>query len=544
MKLSTILLATLALSASLQAQAVQQPPGQAAAILERIQVARYSIQELETSAKTDGSLELIVQLKDGEAALVLEPYSLRSPSFRLLVENERGRVREVEAREPNTYRGVAYRRSGAADSDVAATLEHGNLWAFVRGQDGSIEVIQPLSDAVPGADPKLHLVYDANDSLPDATLCGVVAESGGAPKNTDPGGAGLAAGTTLSVCEIAFDADWEFYMANSGDLWSTYSDIERVLNGVSLIYEQDVAVMYRITHIRVRTGEPDPYSATEPRALLNQFRREWNRNQSILQRDVAHLMTGKDIDGNVVGYGLIGVICDKSAAYAFSQSRFSTNLQRRVALTSHELGHNWDSQHCDGDGDCSIMCASLGGCTGNLSGLGARTRQSIVRHRDRVGCLSDGPTTLDLPFSEEFPTRKISKQRWSSKRGAKVSKRAMNEPSGKRSVNLDAKRNGTADELISHQINLAGANNVKTRFQTQHRGVEAGEQLIVEYWSAAGSWVRLFTVTSDGIDQTTFSPVQLSLPPAALHGKFKLRFRPQVDEKNDEWFLDDVYVGP
>ena len=64
------------------------------------------------------------------------------------------------------------------------------------------------------------------------------------------------------VADIAFDTDVEFYSLNGDSVANTVADIEDVMNGVSMIYENQLGISYEITTIIVRTTEPDPYSAT------------------------------------------------------------------------------------------------------------------------------------------------------------------------------------------------------------------------------------------------------------------------------------------
>jgi hypothetical protein len=60
-------------------------------------------------------------------------------------------------------------------------------------------------------------------------------------------------------------------------------------------------------------------------------------------------------------------------------------------LTAHEIGHNWNASHCDGDGDCHIMCSAINGCNGiGLPNFGYRAVNEITAHRDSRTCLDDG----------------------------------------------------------------------------------------------------------------------------------------------------------
>jgi hypothetical protein len=196
----------------------------------------------------------------------------------------------------------------------------------------------------------------------------------------------------LLTAEIAFDADFEFYQLNGSSVNNTVSDIEAVMNSVETIYMAQASISYIVTQIVVRSSPADPYTTSVPGSLLDQFRAYWNDQHYYVIRDVAHLMTGRDMEGTVIGIAWLSVTCTSpTAAYGLSQSRFTNNFSSRVALTAHELGHNWSAQHCNGDADCGIMCASLGGCTGSLTQFGTTPRNQIIAWRNSHNCNNATP---------------------------------------------------------------------------------------------------------------------------------------------------------
>jgi hypothetical protein len=124
---------------------------------------------------------------------------------------------------------------------------------------------------------------------------------------------------------------------------------------------------------------------------------------------VAHLFTGKNLDGSVIGIAYLGVVCDVNDAYGLSQSRYTTNFSLRVSLTAHELGHNWNAQHCDASPPCGIMCSSNGGCGGDLTHFGATPLAAIIAWRNSAGCLT--PSNLPpQPFNLSFPYNGVGNQ--------------------------------------------------------------------------------------------------------------------------------------
>ncbi|RME63759.1 MAG: hypothetical protein D6790_04235, partial [Caldilineae bacterium] len=163
--------------------------------------------------------------------------------------------------------------------------------------------------------------------------------------------AALASGPVW-FAEIAFDTDVEFYRANSSSTQATVDDIEAVLNGVDAIFMRDVRIGYQLTSIIVRTTEPDPYNSTDAHTLLDQVRAEWWDTLRNDRWDIAHLMTGKNLNGTTIGVAWTATVCrDRSHALGLSESRFSATFNRRIWLTAHELGHNWGACHCD-DTNC------------------------------------------------------------------------------------------------------------------------------------------------------------------------------------------------
>jgi hypothetical protein len=327
--------------------------------------------------------ELVIDIKlDGVPhTLHLHAQSLRAASFQLRVQGAGGLIETVESPPPCTYRGeVVGERGGRA----AASIMGGSLVAMIRADDGTVWGVQPMHVVDADAPPTAHLVYRTDDVVPAGGTCGVA----DLPHDAAPPAAVPVAGASLRVAEIAFDADYAFFAANDSDVAAVATDIEAILNSVEAIYEGDVGITYSLTAILVRTNPlADPYTATAPDALLSQFRIEWISNQAAIVRDTAHLMTGKEIDGSVIGIAFgIGAICN-AGSYALSQSHWTNFYPERVAVTAHELGHLWGAHHCDAVSDCQIMCSGAGGCTGLINGFGASEAGEIVAYRDTLACL-------------------------------------------------------------------------------------------------------------------------------------------------------------
>jgi len=142
-----------------------------------------------------------------------------------------------------------------------------------------------------------------------------------------------------------------------------------------------------------------------------------------------------------------------------------------------------------------------------------------------------------VPWIDTFESGISLNFNWESSSAA-LSTLGDNEPSGTQSANLD-----NTDSMTTKSIDVTTAQPiVYVQFYTQHKGVEAGESLFVEYKDIVGTWAELTTVVSDGIDQNEFSLNQLELPFLAYGTDLQLRVTAQGNEADDDWYLDNVAV--
>lgn len=390
-----------------------------AAIVEDVKQAMglrdVSIQQFD-AAKVAQAGGLSARLGQRRVTMQLHPYSLRAGNFQLLVQDATGALNQVAPPAPATYRGTVLELPGAS---VAATIVDSDIWAMIQTGPDERWHVQPVSEVLPGAPRGLHAVYNAKDAIGGQGVCGVH------PGMLPVGGAAPAAGGESTVAgglgrtEIAFDADFEFYQLNGSSVGGTVIDIENVMNQVGLIYQSQVGICYANTGIIVRTVEPDPYFATNAVDLLCEFTGHWN-SSVFIPRDMAHLMTGKNLSGGV-GIAWPAVICGQvfdlspvcpalsngTADYGVSQSRASTNMALRVNITAHEIGHNWSACHCNqsdctgggADPDCGIMLSvGIGSST-----FGSRSVNTIVNYRNTRGCLSPCMGTVFVDWRNEGP---------------------------------------------------------------------------------------------------------------------------------------------
>lgn len=386
-----------------------------AVIRRELSLSEYSLTYIPAPEIVDGAILAGFDFGGEPYSLYAEPSSVRSSRFQVLVQGADGTLEPYIAPAPATYRGTVLELDGSV---AAVSLIDGRLTARILSGDEAW-VIQPLTDVIADAPRDVYVVYSAEhviseghrcgmDDLFDPTDSGVLHRvdphaghdheheaEGGEDKGKEPVllGEDLLEPSLIMEAEVAYDADFEFYQKNGSNVNTTIADIENVQNGVNVIYERDCEITHRITTIIVRSNSNDPYTSTDAATLLGQFQNEWNSNQSSVQRDLAHLMTGKNMNGGTIGIAYLAVVCNRGSAYGVSESRYTTNYNSRVGLTSHEKGHNWAAPHCcggcSGCSTCRIMCPCLGGCSGIVTSFGASEISSIVNFRNTRNCLEE-----------------------------------------------------------------------------------------------------------------------------------------------------------
>ena len=318
-------------------------------------VGAHEVVELALPAEAGDPFDVTVPLGGQQVTLELTPHSLRAPDFHAYVVGDQGRV-EIEPPAPATYRGVTAPVGGR----VAASLIDGRLHAFISLDDGTTWAVEPLR----GADPSRHMVY-SDDDLVGGFECGVP-DAPNMIEGLNLGNDVSPAGGDLLECEVGIDSDWEFYSNfGNGEVDATIVLMELTLNGTSMIYENDVAVKFKLTGLIVRTNENDPYQGPDSGDLLDQMTNEWAQNQQDIPHDVAQLISGQDFSGSVIGLAWVGVVCEQNR-YSIIQAPGLGDMDK-IGVSAHEIGHNFAANHCDVISPCNIMCSGLGGCSMNIS---------------------------------------------------------------------------------------------------------------------------------------------------------------------------------
>ena len=498
--------------------------------------------------------EVDIPTDDGILTLQLSKHTNRSDRFRLLVDRGNGALEPTAPPEIRTYRGTV---QGRPDTVASGSLLPTGFSGIIRLEDGKTWAVQPRSDFCAGdRQAAVHVSFAAEDVVPTAHGC-ALGTPGFPIERYQVGGQGGGmeggvAGTTPSQVEIACETDFEYFQLNGSSVTGTVNDIESIINGVNTIYDRDVNIVHEISVIVVRASSSDPYTQTTIDGRLTEFETKWaSAPESGAFRDFAHMFSGFNFSGGTIGLAYLGVVCNSPSNFQYGvvKTRYTTALTSRIALSAHEIGHNWDCTHCDSQGaaNCNIMCASAGGC-GGISGSNLRLNTLSINeataHLNAVGCDFPRPAAQSLPFSESFATTVLATARWTYNDGGIITSLAPAEPSAPNSIQLNSTGPNAYDddELRTNFLLLSGTANPTLTYWVWRSGVEAGKSLTVEYMTNGQDWIALNTIVSDGASQSGFARFVHTIPAAGRHNQARIRFRVDGADTTDTWYVDDVSI--
>lgn len=528
-------------------------------IREQFKVNAWSIQELQLDTQLYEDLTFELELGGVSYILGLLYDPIRAPHYEAWIVDDAGthRAEDFLGEMPPSaiYKGdvvdpaTGYRIGRASGSAFDGQFE-GVAW--IEHEDGTRETfwIQPLTDEFPDAPKTAHIVFQAKDNVPGNYFCGsdLLPEGYHQEREQDFSNDGSRdAGD--KVCEIALDCDYQYFVWQSSNVKKTQRDAEKVVANMETIYERDVDITYEISLIIVRqTSGSDPYTSNDAGTLLGQFQSYWCTNYSHVGRDTAHLLTGNNINGGIIGIAWLGVICASTSCnglgYGLSWTTFTSNLATRVGLTSHEVGHNWNAGHCDGSPPCYIMCSGLGGCSNDLTKFSAGEQTQIENFRNSRGCLTNDVNPIALPFFDDFPSTTLNTNNWTWNKNTTISASSVNPPSAPNALRLNAKdaKQFNDDQIRSNEINMTGAGTVNLSYYLEWRETEGTEKLTSSAYGVARNWNDLIIHTADATSQNNFTLHSVDLDVANVHAGSRVRFVAACEEVADNFYVDNVSI--
>ncbi len=355
--------------------------------------------------------------------LQLERYDMRSGDYIAQTIGANGQVRKLPKLPTETYKGSvlgiegAQARMAVKDASVEGAIITANERFF----------IQPARSLSKSAGEDEFVFYESSELIEDAGSCGVTLADEVAQQavNTDihsklseiaQSSTPVTSLSPLKIVRFATDADAEYVMALGGAAQAN-TQIINIMNMVDGIYQVQIGITFQIVFQNTwLDAATDPYASTAPSTLLSEFRNNWNANFSNVQRNLAHLWTGKDLDSTTIGIASLAVVCrSPQSAYGLSQ-RFPVDASnpvtaQTVVLTAHEIGHNFSAVHTnqvdpnvprDMGQTCekTIMLATIN----NGSAFCPFSRSQIIGHANAYSsCLTDSSSPAPTSSCVETP---------------------------------------------------------------------------------------------------------------------------------------------
>ncbi len=151
--------------------------------------------------------------------------------------------------------------------------------------------------------------------------------------------------------EIALLGDSDFAASQAHD--PTAAMLAR-LNIVEGIFSEQVGLLVLATDVRVMPAAGDPFTSTNGTTLLEQLGKYRIATAAVRARGLAHLMTGKDLDGTTAGIAYIDALCAGDRGVSLSGQSYGTTIS--ALIMAHELGHNLGAPH---DGASGGACENV-----------------------------------------------------------------------------------------------------------------------------------------------------------------------------------------
>ncbi|MDA8563582.1 zinc-dependent metalloprotease [Mariniblastus sp.] len=344
--------------------------------------------ELVTIAQDQmGKSEMAITMAGQDYVIDYTLQSNRSKRFRLMVQQENGELVEQTAPTVSTIRGSL---RGVEGSRVVGCLTKDGCCAKIKLPSGENCYLEPIDRLIKNRVlAGVHVVYTEDQVISLEGTCGAVTNLAQAKQNFAV--PTTSAASVLQECELAVDADFE-YFSIFGSAEATLAQIELIINLVNDQYESEVGIRHTVSTAIIRTTSNDPYSATGARNLLDQLKAA---NSDGFDGDLCHLFTGKNLDSNTIGIAFVGAVC--SQGFGFGLSQDVTPLSNMTDLVAHELGHNWNQEHCTCENH--TMFAQLTGANDFNDVL---TVPNLISYRDTRRCLDSITPPLNDDLVGEF----------------------------------------------------------------------------------------------------------------------------------------------
>jgi len=320
-----------------------------------------------------------VRSAGGEAVeLLLEPFEVFAPDFRLVVVEEDGIERPLERPRDHFFRGEIAGQPGARvflgidpDGEVFGLVDRLlALEQIVARRDDLGRVagldLERLDRAALAEARPFECAQDRLPPIPEEAIAAADGRDGSKASQAAP--AAEAPAGTLWRARVAVDTDFEFFQRfASAQAATTY--VGNLIGYASTIYVAQLDTELQVSYLRLWNTSADPWAQTSSICALYEFGKYWNDNMGAESRTIAHMLSGKNTGGGVAWVGVLcggafnrDVTSDNCAApitgnsnyggaYGFTGSitggfnASNPTVVWDIFATAHEIGHNFNSPH-------------------------------------------------------------------------------------------------------------------------------------------------------------------------------------------------------
>ena len=397
----------------------------------KLRFGNNKLSDLLAQAKTKMrfNIESFPTLDGPTVTLEVEPIDVLDRNTKIVAASiEDGVYKERPLKHPEltTLSGII---ANEPDSLVFLALDpKGDINGFIRRDDRLVFISMESDDN--GSTPVMFDPHQVPEELlpSSSEMCQQIALLEFQPPVAEGNESFFRSSAPLRRLEIAIDTDREFTQDLFGGNSSAAVAYTVVLmSAASAIYTDQLNIELDLTYLRLWPDSEDPFNSQDTVTQLFEFRSHWENSMSSVDRDLAHLLSGK-LGG---GAAFLGGLCSTNGA-GYGASRvdgyFPTPVEDfspfnwDIFVFTHELGHNLGAPHthdycppldrCAPDGffgDCQDWqaCSNNGTimsychvCSGGMRNIRLQfhdeVKATILNYLDAISCdyTTNEPATL------------------------------------------------------------------------------------------------------------------------------------------------------